>query len=144
MKVMALLRKKDSHITHNDKAAKFRTSLNFPHPQILHVCKFLRKTYVLFGKITAGCAHYGSQDLELLAIIASYLWLVKTEKRDRKNKCWPFLYKVESNENTCKYIAQFYWFPKGQLISKCPYEILVSSKMPLYLDFCPGNFCSFL
>ena len=81
MKVMALLRKKDSHITHNDKAAKFRTSLNSPHPQILHVCKFLRKTYVLFGKITAGCAHYGSQDLELLAINASYLWLVKTEKK---------------------------------------------------------------
>ena len=35
---------------------------------------------------------------------------------------------------------------KGQLISKCPYEILVSSKIPtkLFLDFCPEIFCSFL
>ena len=71
-----MLGKKDSHITHNDKAAKFRTSLNFPHPQILHVCKFLRKTYVLFVKIT-GFAHYGSQDLELLAINAKE-WTGKT------------------------------------------------------------------
>ena len=35
---------------------------------------------------------------------------------------------------------------KGQLISKCPYEIIVSSKIPtkLLLDFCPEIFCSFL
>ena len=35
---------------------------------------------------------------------------------------------------------------KGQLISKCPYEKLVSSKIPtkLFLDFCPGFFLSFL
>ena len=31
---------------------------------------------------------------------------------------------------------------KGQLISKCPYEIIVSSKIPtkLFLDFCPDIF----
>ena len=35
---------------------------------------------------------------------------------------------------------------KGQLISKCPYEMTVSSKIPtkLFLDFCPEIFCSFL
>ena len=35
---------------------------------------------------------------------------------------------------------------KGQLISKCPYEITVSSKIPmkLFLDFCPEIFCTFL
>ena len=35
---------------------------------------------------------------------------------------------------------------KGQLISKCPYEMIVSSKIPtkLFLDFCPDFFCSFL
>ena len=36
--------------------------------------------------------------------------------------------------------------PKGRLISKCPYEITVSSKIPtkLFLDFCLEFFCSFL
>ena len=35
---------------------------------------------------------------------------------------------------------------KGQLISKCPYEKSVSSKIPtkIFLDFCPEMFCSFL
>ena len=35
---------------------------------------------------------------------------------------------------------------KGQLISKCPYEKSVLSKIPtkLFLDFCPEFFCSFL
>jgi hypothetical protein len=35
---------------------------------------------------------------------------------------------------------------KGQLISKCLYEISVSSKIPtkLFLDFCPEIFCTFL
>jgi wyosine [tRNA(Phe)-imidazoG37] synthetase (radical SAM superfamily) len=35
---------------------------------------------------------------------------------------------------------------KGQLISKCPYEKSVSSKIPtnIFLDFCSENFCSFL
>ena len=35
---------------------------------------------------------------------------------------------------------------KGQLISKCPYEIIVSSKIPtkLFLDFCPEIFCTFM
>ena len=34
----------------------------------------------------------------------------------------------------------------GQLISKCPYEKSVSSKIPteIFLDFCPEIFCSFL
>ena len=37
-------------------------------------------------------------------------------------------------------------FIKGQLISKCPYEMIVSSKIltKLFLDFCPEIFCSFL
>ena len=36
--------------------------------------------------------------------------------------------------------------PKGQLISKCPYEKSVSSKIPtkIFLEFCPEIFCSFL
>ena len=36
--------------------------------------------------------------------------------------------------------------PKGQLISKFPNEIIVSSKIPtkIFLDFCPEIFCSFL
>ena len=35
---------------------------------------------------------------------------------------------------------------KGQLILKCPYEMIVSCKIPtkLFLDFCPKIFCSFL
>jgi hypothetical protein len=35
---------------------------------------------------------------------------------------------------------------KGQLISKCPNEIIVASKIPtkLFLDFCPDIFCTFL
>merc|ERR1712051_956383 len=35
---------------------------------------------------------------------------------------------------------------KGRLISKCPFEMTVSSKIPtkLLLDFCPDFFCSFL
>ena len=45
--------------------------------------------------------------------------------------CWRF-----SNCRSCK----------GQLISKCPYEKSVSSKIPtkIFLDFCPAFFCSFL
>ena len=37
-------------------------------------------------------------------------------------------------------------YRKGQLISKCPYEMIVSSKIPtkLFLDFCPEIFCTFL
>ena len=37
-------------------------------------------------------------------------------------------------------------FTKGQLISKCPYEKTVSSKIPtkIYLDFFPEFFHSFL
>ena len=37
-------------------------------------------------------------------------------------------------------------FIKGQLISKCPYEESVSSKIPtkIFLDVCPEIFCSFL
>ena len=37
-------------------------------------------------------------------------------------------------------------FIKGQLISKCPDEKLVSSKIPtkIFLEFCPEIFCSFL
>ena len=36
--------------------------------------------------------------------------------------------------------------PKGQLISKCPFGIIVWTKIPtkLFLDFCPDFFCSFL
>ena len=35
---------------------------------------------------------------------------------------------------------------KGQLISKCPYEKSVSSKIPtkIFVEFCPEIFCSFL
>ena len=35
---------------------------------------------------------------------------------------------------------------KGQLISKCPYEKSVSTKIPtkIFLEFCPEIFCSFL
>ena len=43
--------------------------------------------------------------------------------------------------------AQLYEIvPKGQLILKCPYEMIVSSKIPTKscLDFCPEIFCSFL
>ena len=35
---------------------------------------------------------------------------------------------------------------KGKLISKCPFSIIVWTKIPtkLFLDFCPEFFCSFL
>ena len=35
---------------------------------------------------------------------------------------------------------------KGQLISKCPFGIIVWTKIPtkLFVDFCPEFFCSFL
>ena len=37
-------------------------------------------------------------------------------------------------------------FFKGQLISKCPFGVKTSSKIPtkLFLDFCPEIFCTFL
>ena len=37
-------------------------------------------------------------------------------------------------------------FSKGQLISKCPFGIIVWTKIPtkLFLDFCPEIFCTFL
>jgi hypothetical protein len=40
----------------------------------------------------------------------------------------------------------FFSFSKGQLISKCPHEIIVSSKIPtkILLEFCPEICCSFL
>ena len=40
----------------------------------------------------------------------------------------------------------FLHFAKGQLISKCPYEMTVFSKIPTkkILYFCPEIFCSFL
>ena len=36
----------------------------------------------------------------------------------------------------------FFYSGKGQLMSKCPYEMIVSSKLltKLFLDFCPENF----
>ena len=53
--------------------------------------------------------------------------------------------------NIAIYFDKNNWFTsfvnsKGQLISKCPYEKSVSSKIPtrLFLDFCPEIFCSFL
>ena len=44
------------------------------------------------------------------------------------------------------FFSQLLFRPKGQLISKCPYEKSVSSKIPtkIFLDFCPEIFCSFL
>ena len=40
----------------------------------------------------------------------------------------------------------FLTFLEGQLISKCPFCIIVWTKIPtkLFLDFCPEFFCSFL
>ena len=37
-------------------------------------------------------------------------------------------------------------FPKGQLISKCPFGFIVWTKLPtkLFLNFCPEIFCTFL
>ena len=45
-----------------------------------------------------------------------------------------------------KYHCYLCTHTKGQLISKCPYEKSVSSKIPMkiFLDFCPEIFCSFL
>ena len=39
-------------------------------------------------------------------------------------------------------LHNLHYLAKGQLISKCPYEIIVSSKIPtkLFLDFCPDFF----
>ena len=54
---------------------------------------------------------------------------------------------VNTNENFwLKENNIFLCRPKGQLISKCPYEKSVSSKIPMkiFLDFCPEIFCSFL
>ena len=46
-------------------------------------------------------------------------------------------------ENICSSLAET---AKGQLISKCPYENSVSSKIPtkIFLELCPETFCSFL
>ena len=45
-----------------------------------------------------------------------------------------------------KQVIVFREAAKGQLISKCPYEKSVSSKIPtkMFLDFCPEMFSSFL
>jgi hypothetical protein len=47
------------------------------------------------------------------------------------------------NQSSLEFLFYAY---KGQLISKCPYEKSVSSKIPtkMFLDFCPEFFCSFL
>ena len=43
-------------------------------------------------------------------------------------------------------LSYYTYIHKGQLISKCPYEKSVSSKIPkkIFLDFCPEIFCTFL
>ena len=59
--------------------------------------------------------------------------------------------EAEKSENI-HFLADFINIPivfrlvKGQLISKCPYEKSVSSKMPMkiFLNFCPDIICSFL
>ena len=56
-------------------------------------------------------------------------------------------FRGKSSESTTPEIFKIQFnVVKGQLISKCPYEKSVSSKIPtkLFLDFCPEIFCSFL
>ena len=50
-----------------------------------------------------------------------------------------------SDEMLGKVIRFFLSRAKGQLISKCPYEKSVSSKIPtkIFLEFCSEIFCSF-
>ena len=50
---------------------------------------------------------------------------------------WPILFLCVNQEQSVT---------KGQLISKCPYEKSVSSKIPtkIFVNFCPEIFCSFL
>ena len=52
----------------------------------------------------------------------------------------------EETDRLLRYSSNFIIITKGQLISKCPYEKSVSSKIPMkiFLDFCPEIFCSFL
>jgi hypothetical protein len=65
------------------------------------------------------------------------------------------MYHIRSNifknfpshkESDRKVIQRFVHSFKGQLISRCPYEKSVSSKIPtkIFLEFCPEIFCSFL
>ena len=75
---------------------------------------------------------------------------------DFKFGLWSFfgLFKVHWVEITYIWVKiTYFWHwnsfhskSKGQLISKCPYEKSVSSKIPtkIFLEYCPGIFCSFL
>ena len=67
-----------------------------------------------------------------------YFQTVRVEKQIRS---FVFLGEV----TTRQFCFEIYW-PKGQLISKYPYEKSVSSKIQtkIFLDFCPEIFCSFL
>ena len=69
-----------------------------------------------------------------------YGQIKKKRRQDFVRRSFP---KVSLN---LEYHFRFVFLCKGQLISKCPYEKSVSSKIPtkIFLDFCPEIFCSFL
>ena len=55
-------------------------------------------------------------------------------------------YLIDRQENSLVELSVGKVYAKGQLISECPFEIIVSPKIPtkLFLDFCPEIFCTFL
>ena len=54
--------------------------------------------------------------------------------------------KLRYSEKASKINQFLFELTKGQIISKYPHEMIVSSKIPteLFLDFCPEIVCSFL
>ena len=59
--------------------------------------------------------------------------------------CWAWI-SVALFPSFTQNLFTLSWNTKGQLISKCPYEKSVSSKIPtkIFLESCPEIFCSFL
>ena len=99
-------------------------------------------------------------NINLCTLVSIKLWNFNPEctklicSRLLKNRVWKikfdgldfFFYLKLEKSSSSNSILQQSSANNGQLISKCPYEKSVSSKIPtkIFLDLCPEIFCSFL
>ena len=103
--------------------------------------------YVLQYLITRHKVHVNSAESLIFAIIPYYDKIIF----HRVVEAVPIRFgKARAEEEFPRWMENFktacHPATKGQLISKCPYEKSVSSKLPtkLFLDFCPEFFFTFL
>ena len=116
---------------------------------------------VITRRVWAHCERFAKKCID------SIFWFVKSQwskeiSLDRIAKEMRYLQRdilgqrLPSKIGQCdNYVLQWWvelddelsWlFTEGQIISECPYEKSVSSKLPtkIFLNFCPEIFCSFL